>query len=199
MAARSARDANHTLGALLFRRGEPLALESEWVALVRAAAAGEQTALVALYDRASKIVFTLAFRITRDRHTAEEVTLDVFHEVWERARDYDPANGTVLGWMANIARSRSIDRVRFDRRKKRLPDGEPALDRPADFEHERHALMSGLDTLRAPEREVLEAIFVRGLTHVEAAAALGQPLGTVKTRIRTALAKLKDALKGDER
>ena len=109
-----------TLGAVLYaNRERPLLLEKEWVDLVYAIAARDQSALHALYDRAHRPVFTLIMRITCSRETAEEVTLDVFHEVWRRASHYDPAGGTVLGWIMNQARSRAIDRLRFDNRKKR--------------------------------------------------------------------------------
>lgn len=92
-------------------------------------AAGDQFALHALYERAHRIVFTLAMRITANRETAEEVTIDVFHAVWREASRYDAANGTVLGWIMNHARSRAIDRLRFDNRKKRTPgnDKQPPL------------------------------------------------------------------------
>jgi RNA polymerase sigma-70 factor, ECF subfamily len=95
-----------TLGDVLYadRSGAP-ALEREWVALVQAVAKADQLALHALYERAHRIVFTLSLRITHGRETAEEVTLDVFHDVWRRASAYDPANGTVLGWIMNQARS----------------------------------------------------------------------------------------------
>src|SRR5919205_4036198 len=83
-------------------------------------AAGDQLALHALYERTHRVVFTLVMRITANRESAEELTLDVFHDVWRRASRYDAANGTVLGWIMNQARSRAIDRLRFDQRKKRV-------------------------------------------------------------------------------
>jgi DNA-directed RNA polymerase specialized sigma24 family protein len=92
-------------------------LEQDWAALVRAIAAGDQLALHALYERAHRIVFTLVMRLTANRETAEELTIDVFHDIWRRASDYDAASGTVLGWIMNQARSRAIDRLRFESRK----------------------------------------------------------------------------------
>src|SRR5690242_11399773 len=110
-----------TLGDVLYAKpGRAARPESGWVALVRAVASGEQAALHALFERSHRLVFTLAMRITCCRETAEEVTLDVFHDIWRRAWSYDPANGTVLGWIMNQARSRSLDRLRFERRKKRI-------------------------------------------------------------------------------
>src|SRR3546814_18963200 len=87
--------------------------------LVQSSAAGDQLALHALYERAHRPVFTVIMRITANRETAEELTFDVFHDVLRRASRYDPANGTVLGWVMNHARSRAIDRLRFESRTKR--------------------------------------------------------------------------------
>lgn len=128
-----ANESAATLGDVLYAdKSRPRPSEQEWVALVRSAAEGDQPALHALYERSHRLVFTLIMRITANRETAEEVTLDVFHDVWRRAAGYDPANGTVLGWIMNQARSRALDRLRFDKRKKR--DGtleDPPIATPA--------------------------------------------------------------------
>src|SRR5204863_1625301 len=112
-----------TLGDVLYAKSGPAISESDWAALVQSVAAGDQLALHALYDRAHRLVFTLAMRITANRETAEELTVDVFHDVWRRASLYDPRNGTVLGWIMNQTRSRAIDRLRFEQRKKRVDPG----------------------------------------------------------------------------
>src|SRR5262245_38530810 len=110
-----------TLGDILYAdKGKVRVSEKEWVDLVKAVAAGDQLALHSLYEQAHRIVFTLILRITTSRETAEEVTIDVFHDVWRKASIYDPANGSVIGWIMNQARSRAIDRLRFDQRKKRV-------------------------------------------------------------------------------
>src|SRR5881296_2636453 len=110
-----------TLGDLLYaNKAKTLVPEKEWVGLVRSIAGGDQLALHALYEQTHRLVFTLIVRITGKRETAEEVTLDVFHDVWRRASAYDPASGSVVGWIMNQARSRAIDRLRFERRKKRV-------------------------------------------------------------------------------
>ena len=124
-ARRTRRDegdrAKGTLGDLLYAdKAKGLVAEKEWVTLVHAIVAGDQGALHALYERTHRIVFTLILRITRNRETAEELTLDVFHDVWRRASKYDPAGGSVVGWIMNQARSRAIDRLRFEQRKKRV-------------------------------------------------------------------------------
>src|SRR5690349_9927890 len=94
-----------TLGDVLYANpSTPHVSEAEWVALVRSVAAGDQIALHALYERAHRVVFTFAVRITGNRETADEVTLDVFHDVWRRASSYEEVNGTVLGWIMNQAR-----------------------------------------------------------------------------------------------
>src|SRR5688572_19398276 len=115
-----------TLGDVLYaNQSKTLVSEKEWARLVQRVAAGDQLALHALYERAYRVVYTLTMRITSNRETAEELTLDVFHDVWRRASTYDPANGTVLGWIMNQARSRAIDRLRFEKRRKRTqPDAD---------------------------------------------------------------------------
>jgi RNA polymerase sigma-70 factor, ECF subfamily len=197
-------DAPGTLGDVLYAKPPArLLLEQDWVALVRAVAAGDQPALHALYERAHRVVFTLAVRVTGSRESAEEVTLDVFHDVWRRASGYDPANGTVLGWIMNQARSRSLDRLRFEKRKKRVdpasgegPQIEDEADCCAVFELKERAtaLRAALAVLTAGEREAIELAFFSELTYAEVAARLNQPLGTVKTRIRSGLHKLRGTL-----
>ncbi|HWM44635.1 MAG TPA: sigma-70 family RNA polymerase sigma factor [Burkholderiales bacterium] len=166
-------------------------------------AAGDQLALHALYERTHRVVFTLIMRITSNRETAEELTLDVFYDVWRRASRYDAANGTVLGWIMNQARSRALDRLRFEQRKKRIqPDATdplPALEAAdchtvLEFKQQSQAVRAALTLLTADERQAIEAAFFSELTHAEVAARLKQPLGTVKTRIRSGLHKLRQAL-----
>lgn len=136
-----------TLGDLLYADpAKPRVSETEWRELVAAVAAGDQLALRALFDRTHRLVFTLTLRILGNPASAEEVTLDVFHDIWRRASGYDGTGGSVLGWIMNQARSRAIDRLRFDGRKKRTHSG------------------------------------------------VADPLGTIKTRIRSALGKLRRAL-----
>jgi len=193
-----------TLGALLYSgrtSGPPL--EKDCVALIRSMATGNQLALRELYGRAYRLVFTLTMRITGDRATAEELTVDVFHEAWRRAGSYDPANGTVIGWLMNLTRSRAIDRLRFEQRKKRMdprPEDPPAtmgecgVEEPPFAAERGLQLRTALAALSPQERQAIETTYFLGLTHVETAARLGEPLGTVKTRIRSGLAKLRNTL-----
>ena len=191
-----------TLGDLLYARIKAPVPEQDWVTLVQSIAAGDQLSLHALYDSAHRIVFTLIMRITANRETAEELTIDVFHDVWRHASRYDAANGTVLAWIMNQARSRAIDRLRFESRKKRssLGDVQPEAEVAADphdvleLREQGELLRAALASLTPDERKAIETTFFAGLTHAEAAAWLNQPLGTIKTRIRSALLKLRHAL-----
>jgi RNA polymerase sigma-70 factor (ECF subfamily) len=191
-----------TLGDLLCAKPKDAVPEQDWATLVEAIAAGDQLALHALYEMAHRIVFTLIMRIMSNRETAEELTIDVFHDVWRRASRYDAANGTVLGWIMNQARSRAIDRLRFEHRKKRSQgcDRHPLIEGAADphdmFElrEQGRSLRAALAALTPDEYQAIETTFFAGLTHAEAAARLNQPLGTIKTRIRSGLHKLRYAL-----
>ena len=193
-----------TLGDLLFADRDSASVpERDWVRLVEAIAGGDQRALRELYERSHHIVFTLVMRICGNREMAEELTLDVFHDIWRRSAGYAPSGGSVVGWIMVQARSRAIDRLRFEQRKKRVrpPSGEGPEQADAswpadaiDAQRRRGLLQTALTTLTADERQAIETAFFSGLTYSETAARLAQPLGTVKTRVRSALAKLRQAL-----
>ena len=110
--------AKGTLGALLYANAIPPVPEAEWVELVRCVAAGDQRALAELYERTHRLVFMLIALITHNRETSEELTVDVFHDVSRRASTYDAAGGSVVGWIMDQARSRAIDRLRFEQQVK---------------------------------------------------------------------------------
>jgi RNA polymerase sigma-70 factor (ECF subfamily) len=196
--------ARGTLGDLLYAdKAKKPVPEEDWVGLVRSIGAGDQHALHALYERTHRLVFTLIARITNNRETAEELTLDVFHDVWRRASTYDAAGGSVVGWIMNQARSRAIDRLRFEQRKKRVNrHGDDPLPVAAtadphqicDLREQSRLLRDALAVLRPEERQVIETAFFSELTYDEVATRLNQPLGTVKTRIRAGLLKLRQAL-----
>jgi len=193
-----------TLGEVLYAdQAKTHVSEQDWVGLVQAVAAGDQLALHALYERTHRLVFTLIVRITASRETAEELTLDVFYDLWRRASHYDAANGTVLGWIMNQARSRAVDRLRFEHRKKRFdPDAsdllsaiEPSEDHDTVERKEQERELQGALTVLTPdERQAIAAAFFLELTYAEVALRLNQPLGTIKTRIRSGLHKLRQAL-----
>jgi RNA polymerase sigma-70 factor, ECF subfamily len=196
-----------TLGDLLYAdKTQSIIPEQDWIALVRSIAQGDRGALHALYQRSHRVVFTLIMRISQNRETAEELTLDVFHDVWRRASTYDPANGSVLGWVMNQARSRAIDRLRFEQHKRRVNPhpGETVSAAAPEGPHESLELRQQASRLRAAlaaltpaERQAIEVAFFSELTYAEVAARLGEPLGTVKTRIRSGLQKLRKSLHGE--
>jgi len=201
-------DSAGTLGALLYGNKSSLGVaEADWVALVLAIAAGDACALRALYDRSHRPIYTLAFRLCADRLTAEEVTVDVFHDVWRRAGTYDPTVGTVIAWLMNQARSRALDRVRHDHRLKRtMPANAQDLVPPAEemgsaIEQAEQArrLRAALVTLSLPERQAIETAYFGELSYAQAAAELEVAPGTIKTRIRSGLAKLRQTLGGEPR
>jgi len=200
-------DGEATLGDLLYGNNKAKAPISEqvWVGLVQSIAGGDRLELHALYTQTHRIVFTLIMRIAGNRETAEELTLDVFHDVWQRAPTYDPANGSVVGWIMNQARSRAIDRLRFEQRKKRVNDhaADPLTATAASGPQEAFAareqgrvLRHALQVLTPEERNSIETAFFSELTYSEVAARLNQPLGTVKARIRSGLGKLRQVLAG---
>ena len=192
------------LGDILYAdKSKIRASEEEWLKLLRAIVGGDQCALHSLYEQTHRIVFTLIVRITMNRETAEEVTLDVFYDVWRKASTYDPANGSVVGWIMNQARSRAIDRLRFDQRKKRVNTYPHSLLPTTDivdpqqaslFEEQSRLLRDALNVLTTGERKAIETAFFSELTYEQTAIKLNEPLGTVKTRIRSGLEKLRVAL-----
>ena len=168
-----------TLGAVLYAN-QPKAPESErdWVALVRAVAKGEQGALHALFERTHRPVFTLIMRLRPDRETAEELTLDVFVDLWRRAQVYDPARGTVLAWIMNLARARAT------------------AAESGQWRQSNELLRAALAALRPQERYEIEAAYFAALTRAEAVAPPDQPLGRVKTLIRSGMHKLREVIVG---
>jgi RNA polymerase sigma-70 factor, ECF subfamily len=198
-----------TLGDVLYadRNGVHVS-EDEWVGLIQRVATGDQLALHSLFERTEAIVFTLIVRITKNPETAEELTMDVFHNVWKKASGYDPSGGSVVGWIMNQARCRAIDRLRFEQRKKRVNTYPDSLlpttviadpQQAAIFEEQSRLLRTALNVLTAEERRTIKTAFFSEMTYQEVAMKLNQPLGTVKTRIRSGLAALRQALAGAPR
>ena len=192
------------LGDLLYGSNTEVRVsEQDWAGLVASIATGDQVALHSLYEQTHRIVFTLIARIINNRESAEELTVDVFYDVWRKASSYDPANGSVVGWIMNQARSRAIDRLRFEHRKKRLnTNGDITLITTASndphqtcqLEEQGRLLRAALELLTPEERQAIETAFFSELTYEEVATRLQQPIGTVKTRIRSGLGKLRQAL-----
>ena len=191
---------------LLAVLGSPAALESRQAdrASLARMARGDQAAFAELYDRHARLVYSLALRILHDRGDAEDVVQEVFAQVWAQAGRYDPSRGAVAAWMVMLTRSRAIDRLRAKRAR---PDAaadasaaESVVDLTAaqDLEllsaEQVTRLQRALVELPEAQRTALELAYYEGLTHVEVAARLAEPLGTVKTRIRQAVLKLREAL-----
>jgi RNA polymerase sigma-70 factor, ECF subfamily len=179
-------------------------LEARWMALIQRIAQGDQQALAPLYDETSRFVYALALRILQDYGLAEEATMDVYLQIWRQAHSYEPARGNPSAWLLNMARSRAIDLLRRKARKKRLEESlEAAGSMVASTHDPEQASLLGEEQRRAREalaqlnpeqREVIEIAYFAGLSHSEIAESLGLPLGTIKTRIRSGMMKLRESL-----
>jgi RNA polymerase sigma-70 factor (ECF subfamily) len=175
--------------------------------MARAAAADER-AMTDLYDRYGTLVYTVAYRIVGQRADAEEVVVDAFTQAWREAARFEAERGSVAAWLTTIARSRALDLLRARGRRERLvvdaaggmegggsggPEA-PAADRAEDDER-RWVVKLALEGLSAPQRQAIELAFFEGLSQSEIAERLNEPLGTVKTRVRLGMQKLREALR----
>jgi len=163
-------------------------------ALLDRLAGGDHAALAEVYDRYAGLVNGLALRILRNAAEAEEVIQEVFLQIWRQAVRYDSTRGSAEAWICTIARTRALDRLR--RRISRREDSSEALPSPTDIPRtvEVLAMHKALLSLSPDQRRALELAYYEGLTQSEIAERLGEPLGTVKTRIRTAMMRLRDVL-----
>jgi RNA polymerase sigma-70 factor (ECF subfamily) len=171
-------------------------------------AAGDETALAALYDRHGRLVMSVALAVVGDRATAEEVTLDVSLRVWQNAATYDPALSKVPTWLTRLARNRAIDRLRREAVRpvahsvafndaapnRAAGDVDSAVDRSLTRQRVRAAVAS----LPAEQRQALALAYFQGYTHSEIAGLLEQSLGTVKGRIRGGMIRLRELLAAEE-
>jgi RNA polymerase sigma-70 factor, ECF subfamily len=180
-------------------------------ALVALAASGDEHALGDLYDRFGGMAYSLACAIVGEHADAEEVVADAFAQMWRSASGFDPARGSVAAWVATITRTRALDLVRSRKRRARVleeaavvtDEGETlvlaptleAADRGAERSETSAIVRRSLDDLPAAQRQVIELAYFGGFSQSEIAAQLSEPLGTVKTRMRTAMEKLRQALR----
>lgn len=178
--------------------------DERWRACLDGIRRHDPDALAQLYDETASLLYGLAIRILNDPSDAEEIVMDVYQHVWKAADTFDAERGSVWGWLTIITRSRAIDRLRRagSRRCRELPmestfetaSSNPAPETESIFRQERAMVRQAVATLVPEQREAIELAYFRGLTHVEVAEALGAPLGTIKTRIRVGMRKLRDAL-----
>ncbi len=169
---------------------------------------GDQQAFSQLYDHSSTMLYTLAFRILGSRDEADELLQDVYLEVWRKVARYDVGRGTPIAWLITLTRSRAIDRLRA--RTSRGQNSTASLDAavsstvadlgPSPFETQadqelRMAVGTAMTSLPPAQQQAIELAYYEGLSHQEIAARLNQPLGTVKTRIKLGMSKLRESLR----
>ncbi len=161
----------------------------------------------ALYKRFGNIVYSTSLRIVRDGHVAEDVTQEIFLRIWRKPESYVPQRGRFLTWLTSVTRNRAVDEVRSRNRRYRhetaSPEQQereiagPETDDPAltaELSDQRRLILTAMAGLPQEQREVIELAYFGGLTQQEISERLSQPLGTVKTRIRLGMQKLRAAL-----
>lgn len=179
--------------------------------LIGRAAAGEARALEVLYDRYSRVVFSFALRIVGNRELAEELLQEAFFRAWQQGAAFQSSRGSFVTWLLSITHNLAIDEVRKLRRRPQKADSEdPAAlldsmpDTADDIEETvwigalRETIRRAMEQLPPTQREAIELAYFSGLTQREIADTLGEPLGTIKTRMRLGFQKLREALEGSE-
>jgi RNA polymerase sigma-70 factor, ECF subfamily len=173
------------------------------VHLIQQVANQDREAFSQLYDRFSSLVFSLSMRMLRVRSDAEDLLQEVFVQIWRQAKSYSVERGSPEAWIINIARSRAIDKIRSLRRmeKRLVLTEDPAraestenIESSAAASEVRLTINSALASLPKAQRIVLELAYFDGLSQTEIAAQLSEPLGTVKTRMRSGIQRLRDIL-----
>ena len=158
---------------------------------------GDERAMAVLFDRYSKIVYSVSLRVLRDTAAAEDVMQEIFMQIWRNPSSFVAAKGSLGGWLSVVARNRSIDTLRRKRPSEQVEELNLASTFNLADDSERNLLMerarAAVVLLPAEQRKTLEMAFFDGLTHSEIAEMTGDPLGTVKTRIRSALLTLRKA------
>lgn len=171
--------------------------------LLHASAHGDEEAFARLMDVVGPYVFGIVRRVVRDPQLSEEVTQEVFVEVWRNAALFDRNRGTAKAWILTIAHRRAVDRVRSEQAARRRDDQDARRSQPPSFDHvaetieqrDEYARMNAaLDTLTPVQRQAVELAYFKGYTYREVAELLDTPLGTVKARMRDGLIRLRDAL-----
>jgi RNA polymerase sigma-70 factor (ECF subfamily) len=178
--------------------------QAEDVSCLRRVASGDQAAAAGLYDRHSRALYSLILRIVGDETEAEDVLQEVFAQAFRQASRYDASRGAVAAWLLMMARSRAIDRLRARRTRfegrtgeatlDEMPDAQPSVASVMLSDEQTRSIQRALGELPLLQRMAIELAYYEGLSHSEIAERLEQPLGTVKTRIRLGLLKLRDVL-----
>jgi RNA polymerase sigma-70 factor, ECF subfamily len=179
------------------------------VLLLAKIAQGDREAFGCFYDAFAGLALGIIRKILRDAAVSEEVLQEVFWQIWLEAGRYDPRRGSPEAWVVMRARTRAIDRLRAIRRREKTfvapgddsvtRSSEPPPENPGVAAETRGLVRSALDGLPEPQRRVVVMAFFEGLTHSEIASRLGEPLGTVKTRARLGLERLRSLMKRQER
>ena len=176
---------------------------AELAELVHRSAEGDQDAFAELYDRTSRRVYGIVWRVLRSADHAAEVTQEVYSEVWRQATRFEAGKGSVLAWVATMAHRRAVDRVRSVTREVARDEHYALSGTAREVDHvwegveqrlDAQRVREGLESLTPIQREALTLAYFGGLTQTEIAARLRLPLGTVKTRVRAGLIRLRDAL-----
>jgi len=178
--------------------------EQEWGQLIAQTAQGDQAALATLYDRTSPQVFGFVLKILNNREAAEEVTLDVYTQVWRQAHTYDRTRGAPGAWLMMLARTRAIDRFRAGAGERSriesldvaalFASGEDTPEQDAEGRERRKFVQQALAVLTVEQRQAIALAYFYGLSQSEIAQKLQLPLGTVKTKMRLGMMKLREAL-----
>ena len=165
------------------------------LALVTAVRAGDESAMAALYDRYSSIVYSVALRVLQDTGAAEDVLQEIFMQLWRNPAAFDSSRGNMAAWLAVITRNRAIDALRRRRPESDIEDVvvsvQPDLASDAERARAMDKVRGALQAMPAAQRSALEMAYFEGLTHSEIAEKTGEPLGTIKTRIRSGLLVLR--------
>ena len=177
------------------------------IQLIKLIAQAQNDALTELYDRYNRLVYSVAFAIVADHSTAEEITLDVFVQVWKHASIYRPDRAKVSTWLIAITRNHAIDILRWEKSRPEanslnwedisIQDGPPAahnLEEHMELTLQQHQIRAAIAQLPEDQRKALMLAYFKGYTQSQISDALNQPLGTIKTRIRLAMQKLRKLL-----
>lgn len=183
-------------------------LDDKWADWISQVAGGDESALGPFYDASNRLVFGLVFRVLGDAGAAEEVTLDVYLQVWRQANRFDPTRGRASTWLMVIARSRALDRLRVRPQERSQNESleavtetrseTPSPEEIAVVAQQKDQVLQTLNTLSEEHRQPIELAYFGGLSQSEIARKLNRPLGTIKTRIRHGMMELREKLRSRE-